>query len=74
MKKSERIKELEMQVSCLEVLLAEYVVKEAVMRIPIPDYANGCKENNKVSCIDGRFLGMIPFQYLSEKQKQAKEQ
>lgn len=44
MKKKDKIKELELQVNCLKALLSEYVIKEAISRIPVPDYKKGLKE------------------------------
>jgi len=110
MKKKDKIKALELQVHCLSALLAEYVIKEAIRRIHVPDYKKGCKENlaivndakkenffvvypngNKEQISppinfekDGNYCFVKDenietdiekyFKYLSEQQKQAKEQ
>lgn len=44
MKNKDKIISLELQVQTLTALLAEYVVKDAVSRIPVPEYK---KKDNK---------------------------
>lgn len=49
-------------------------VNSLVPKTPTRNTNFAKQDIDKVICVEGRFLGMIPFQYLSEQQKQAKEQ
>lgn len=71
MKKSEKIKSLQLQVNCLTALLAEYIVREAIRKVPIPHYTKGGLEfvsngNEKET--------ILSKEEFKEQQKQAKEQ
>lgn len=88
MKKKQKIKELELQVNCLMALLAEYVVKEAIRHIPVPDYTKGEKGDLTIVNDVEKEVVLSAKQYannlkgfprgksvsISEQQKQDKEQ